>query len=365
MISLLKKEKSLIFGLITVFIFMNYGKAMLAELSDPVSTTLYFVWLFTIMLWTSFNVVRHADMLAIRLGEPYGTLLLTLAVMTIEVVMISTLMYTGAGNATLGRDMMFSVIMIIMNGLIGIAFISGGIRHIEQSFNFKSTKTYLLVLIPLACIGLILPNYTRSTEVGTFSVSQSFLEIGITVVLYVIFLVAQTTRHKEYFIHDGKTDEEEHHHDTPNSFAHHIIFLLAYILIIVLLSKKLALIVDYSMDALSAPTALGGVLVAILVLSPEGMAAIQAAKANNLQRSINICLGSALATIGLTIPAVLIIGLVTGNKIILGLEPAETFLLVLTFGVSIVNFSSAKSNFISGMVHLSLFAVYLILVFDG
>lgn len=364
MVLIIKKEKSLLFGLITVFIFMNFGKSMLAELSDAVSTTLYFVWLFAIMLWASFNVVRHADMLALRLGEPYGTLLLTLSVISIEVIMISTLMYTGSDNPTLGRDMMFSVIMIIMNGLIGIAFITGGIRHVEQSFNFKSTKTYLMVLIPLACIGLILPNYTRSTEVGTFSLNQSVLEIGITAVLYVIFLVAQTSRHKEYFIFDGETSAEEHQHDTPKSFGYHIFFLLAYITIIVLLSKKLALIVDFSMNALSAPAALGGILVAILVLSPEGMAAIQAAKANNLQRSINICLGSALATIGLTIPAVLIIGLVTGNKIILGLEPAESFLLVLTFVVSIVNFSSGKSNFISGLVHLCLFAVYIILVFD-
>jgi len=364
MISILKKEYGLIPGLITVIIFMTIGTSMLSDLSNSISTTLYFVWLFIIMLWASFNVVRHADMLAIRLGEPYGTLILTLAVISIEVIMISTVMLTGKNNPTLGRDMMFSVIMIVLNGLVGIALIAGGLRYKEQSFNFRSANTYLTVLIPLAGIGLILPNFTMSTAVGTFSQTQSWFAIGITVFLYGAFLVAQTIRHKSYFVFDGETKTEEHHHDVPKSIAFHALFLILHMLIIVLLSKKLAIIIDYSIVGFSAPAALGGLIVAVLVLAPEGMAAVHAAKANNLQRSINISLGSAIATIGLTIPAVLIIGALTGNTIILGLEPAETFLLVLTFLVSIVNFSSGKSNMLQGLVHLALFMVYLVLVFD-
>lgn len=366
MLKTLKKEYSLIPGVITVILFMTMGKSMLSDLSNPLSTSLYFIWLFSIMLWASFNVVRHADMLAIKLGEPYGTLILTLAVMSIEVTMISTLMLTGDKNPALGRDMMFSVIMIVLNGLVGIALIAGGRRFTEQSFNFRSANTYLAVLIPLASIGLILPNFTKSTEIGTFSFSQSMFVIGIIVFLYGAFLVAQTIKHKDYFIFksDSIVDDESHHHGTPQSLPFHVIFLVIHMLVIVLLSKKLAIIVDFSMSALSAPAALGGLLVAILVLSPEGMAAIQAAKSNNIQRSINLTFGSAIATIGLTIPAVLIIGLVTGNKIILGLNPTDTFLLILTFLVSIINFSSGKSNRIQGLVHLALFMLYLLLIFD-
>jgi Ca2+:H+ antiporter len=364
MISTIKKEYSLILGLITVIIFMTMGKSMFSDLSNSILTSLYFLWLFSIMLWASFKVVRHADMLAIKLGEPYGTLILTLSVISIEVIMISTLMLTGENNPTLGRDMMFSVIMIVLNGLVGIALIAGGSRFTEQSFNFRSANTYLAVLIPLASIGLILPNYTEATEVGTFSSSQAYFVIGTTLFLYVAFLVAQTIRHKDYFIFEQESNTEGHHHGVPKSLSYHIIFLILYMLVIVLLSKKLAIIVDFSMNTLSAPAALGGLLVAILVLSPEAMAAIQAARSNNIQRSLNLTLGSAIATIGLTIPAVLIIGMVTGNKIILGLDPTDSFLLVLTFLVSIVNFSSGKSNKIQGLVHLALFMLYLVLVFD-
>jgi Ca2+:H+ antiporter len=362
--SFLKKEFSLIPGIITVIIFIPLGTEMLSDLSNPMYTTFYFLWLFAIMLWASFNVVRHADMLALRLGEPYGTLILTLAVISIEVIMISTIMLTGTNNPTLGRDMMFSVIMIVLNGLVGVALIAGGLRHKEQTFNFKSANTYLTVLIPLAAIGLILPNYTRTTEIGTFSNSQAIFLIAITLFLYLAFLIAQTSRHKEYFVFEGETTEEEHGHDQPKSIIYHVIFLIIHMLIIVLLSKKLAIIIDYSILSLEVPVALGGVLVAILVLSPEGMAAIQAAKTNNLQRSVNITLGSAIATIGLTVPAVLLISRLTGNQIILGLESAESFLLVLTFLISIVNFSSGRSNMLQGLVHLILFMVYLILVFD-
>ncbi|WP_281648403.1 hypothetical protein [Parendozoicomonas sp. Alg238-R29] len=315
------------------------------------------------MLWSAFGVVKHADSLAEKLGEPFGTLILTLSVISIEVIMISAVMLTGAHNPTLGRDMMFSVLMIVLNGLVGLSLLLGGFRHVEQYFNLQGANSFLCVLIPLSVLGLILPNFTESTSTGTFSGEQITFLIIINVALYLAFLGIQTLRHQDYFI--GNIESEHKH-----SFSQHLpipahaALLVCYMLPIVFLSKKLAVVVNYGIVELGAPANLGGMIVAIIVLSPEGMAAIRAAQANNLQRSINICLGSALATIGMTVPAVLAIGLMTGETIILGLNNVDSLLLLLTLFISLVNFSSAKSNIIQGLVHLTLFFCYIVLIFD-
>ena len=272
-------------------------------------------------------------------------------------------MLVGEDNPTMGRDMMFAVIMIVLNGLIGLSLVIGGLRHREQSFNLQGANAFLVVLIPLAFIGLILPNYTQSTDPGTFSNSQVWAVIGITVLLYGAFLIAQTIRHKNYFV-EPQVDLLNVEHHTPKSVAYHTVFLLAYMVVIVLLSKKLAILIDFGIEQINAPVALSGLLVAIIVLTPEGLAAYQAALRNNLQRSINIGLGSALATIGLTVPAILLIGLVSGKEVILGLDSVDTFLLVLTVALSIVNFSSKRSNILQGLVHIAVVLMYILLIFD-
>ena len=373
--SLLRAELGLVASVITVILFMALGKGWLADLSNPVTTGLLFAWLFLIMLWSSFAVVRHADCLAVKLGEPYGTLILTLAVISIEVVMITAVMLTGDNNPTLGRDMMFSVLMIVLNGLVGLSLLVGGLRHVEQAHNLQGANAYLGVLVPMAIIGLVLPNYTVSTPAGYMSTSQAYFAIVATIALYAAFLGIQTIRHREYFIapsgekvhvDDALGDADHHDHGDLDirSVPFHAILLVAYMTPIVLLSKNLAKIIDYGISVAGAPVALGGFLVAILVLSPEGMAAVQAAMGNKLQRSINICLGSGLATIGLTVPAVLIVGMVTGKGVALGLAPVDVALLVTTLAVSMINFSSSRSNFIQGLVHLVLFFAYVVLIFD-
>lgn len=363
-INILKKEYSIVFIGLTTIIFLSFSDTLLRDMSVSFGTAILFVWLFSIMLWASFGVVKHADALAVKLGEPYGTLILTLSVISIEVIMISTVMLTGAENPSLGRDMMFAVLMIVLNGLVGFAFLLGGLRHLEQQYNLRGANTFLTVLIPLAIIGLVIPNYTRATAVGTYSISQMVFVVVVTIALYVTFIFGQTIKYKGFFKMDDDEGHEDHGDLAVHTVSYHSVMLIAYMLPIVLMSKSLAKIVDFGIAEAGAPAALGGLIVAVLVLSPEGMAAVKAALTNNMMRAINLSLGSALATIGLTIPAVLLISLITGSEIILGLGSVDLVLLVLTLIMIIVNLSSGRSNIIHGIVHLIIFAAYIMFIFD-
>jgi len=358
-------ELSLITGLATAGLFLVFGEAWLKDLSAIPVTLALFAWLFAIMLWSSFGVVKHADCLAVKLGEPYGTLILTLSVITIEVIMVSAVMLTGAENPTLGRDMMFAVVMIVLNLLVGLSLFAGGLKHHQQEFNLQGANTFLTVLIPLSVLGLMLPNFTRATAPGTLSPIQSIFIIIATIALYGAFLMIQTMRHQPFFQPpSGEKDGHEHEGLDLRSVPYHAVLLVLSMLPIVLLSKKIAKIIDYGIDQAGAPAALGGFLVAILVLAPEGLAALKAAWTNKLQRSMNICLGSALATIGLTVPAVLAIGMISGKTVILGLDPVGEILLLLTLAVSAVNFTIPRTNIVQGFVHIILFLTYCLLIFD-
>jgi len=371
LVGLAMKEGPFIAGAITTAIFLLYGKVWLTDLSNPLITFVLFGWLFLAMLWGAFGVVRHADCLAELLGEPYGTLILTVAVITIEVALISAIMLTGNETPELARDTMMAVIMIVLNLMIGLALLLGGLRHREQVFNFAGARAYLGVIIPLATLSLIMPNFTHSTNTPTLTAFQSIFFAGLTVLLYATFLGIQTIRHQGYFMQpselaDGSLAEDDgsHGHHKPVNTPFHAIMLVLTLLPIVLLSKKLAVLVDYGTAQLGAPAALGGVLVAILVLAPEGLAALEAASQNKLQRSVNICLGSALATISLTVPAVVIIGLVTGDPVVLGLDATETVLLCLTLLMSIVTFGANRTTMLQGMSHFVVFVAYMVLLFD-
>ena len=367
--STMKEEVGLLAGLATMIAFFVFGKDWIGNFSGLVGPTIIFLWLFAGMLWLSFGVVRHADCLAIKLGEPYGTLILTLSVISIEVVMISAVMLTGSDNPALGRDMMFAVLMIVLNGLVGISLLVGGLRHSEQSHNLQGANSFVVVLIPLAVLTLILPNFTQASETGTYSPGQMVFVAAASISLYGAFLIAQTKRYRGHFVAPSSADEtveiHDHHGDLViRSIGYHAVFLLANMLPIVLLSKSMAKVIDYKIAMFGIPTALGGVIIAVLVLAPEGLAAVRSALEDRLQRSINICLGSALATIGMTVPAILLIGLFTGNKVVLGLEPVESVLFMASALVAVVTFSSSRTNIIHGVVHLILFIAYVHMLFD-
>jgi Ca2+:H+ antiporter len=369
-LSILRREWLLGAAFATTALFLLFGKGWLADLSNPLWFALMLVWLFAVIMSSAFAVVHHAESLAVRLGEPLGTLVLTLSVIGIEVMMISAVMLTGEGKPALARDTMFGIVMIVLNGMIGIALLLGGLRHHEQEYNLQGANAFLTLILPLTVLGLILPNFTRASAGPTLSVFQSVFLAIISIGIYGLFLVIQNWRHREYFVKPAKGIEQAagasgHGADIEtNSITYHALFLVMYLLPVVVLAEEIALPIDHGIEVLHAPLALGGFLVAALILSPESLSATRAALANDLQRSINILLGSVLASIGLTIPAVLTIGLVTGKTIVLGLDPADSLLLVLTLAVCALTFTSNRTNVLLGAVHLLLFFAYLMLIFE-
>jgi len=359
----LRGEWPLLLSIATTGLFLAYGPAWLADLSQPAWTISLTVWLFVTILCSAFAVVRHAEGLAVRLGEPLGTLVLTLSMSGMEMMMIAAVMYAGHGESTLARDTMLAILMIVLNGLVGACLLLGGLRYREQTYNLYGANAFLSVILPLSVLGLILPNFTTSSPGPTLSTLQGVFLIVMSLGLYAVFLAIQTMRHRDYFSSPAG-DEQAHDEHAARSPLFHGLFLLAYIVPIVLLAKKIAIPIDYATTVLGAPPALGGLLVAVLILSPESLAAIRAARANQLQRSINLALGTALSTISLTIPAVLIIGFLTGKTVALGLNGADTLMLVLTLLASMLTFALERTNMLLGAVHLLLFLAYLMLIFE-
>jgi Ca2+:H+ antiporter len=361
----IRTEFPLLIGLATSAMFLALGGQLNEVTTHPFPLLGIFVWLFAVILWSAMCVVRHADCLAIKLGEPYGTLILTLSAISIEVVMISTAMLHGANNPTLGRDAIFAVIMIALNGLVGLSLVLGGLRYREQHYNIHGVNAYLNVIMALAVLGLVLPNFTTSTSGPTFSTEQGIFFAVVSLLLYAIFLLIQTLRHRGYFldVKETATKHSPHHLARIRSTGFHALMLLLYLATVIFLAEKFAVPLDNSIEQFHMPQAFGGAVIAALVLSPEGLGGITASLHNQLQRSINILFGSVLATIGLTIPAVLMIGLLTKRSVSLGVQGGNLPLLLLTLAVSVVTFTSRKTNVLQGCIHLLLFAVFVLLIF--
>ena len=360
----LRREWPLLANVLTAVLFLAFGPIWLRDLSHPLWFAFLLIWLFAVTLLAAFAAVRHAEALAAMLGEPLGTLILTLAVTGIEVMMISALMYSGHGHAALARDAMFAVVMIVLNGMIGLSLLLGGLRYHEQTYNLLGANAFLAVIVPLAVLGLVLPNFTASSPGPTFSTPLAVFLIVMSVGLYGVFLTIQNVRHRDYFVTPESAAVEGHHEHGGRSVAYHSVLLVAYLLPLVVLSKQEAVPINHGIEVLHAPPALGGFLVAVLILSPESLGAVRAALANQLQRSVNLLLGSVLASISLTIPAALTIGFLMDQTIVLGLDAANMVLLLLTLGVSTLTFASARTNVLLGAVHLLLFLAYLMLIFE-
>ena len=323
-------------------------------------------WLFAavlliILFGTVFAAVHHAEIIAERIGEPYGTLLLTLAVTVIEVALIATMMLGDKAAPALARDTVFAVVMIVCNGLVGVCIFIGGLRYREQGFQVTGSNLYLSVLVVLATITLILPNYTLTTPGPIYSAAQLGFVSVVTVLLYGVFLYTQTILHRDYFVTGD--DGAERGSSPAGRLALSVVLLLASLAAVVLLSKKFSLVIDAAIGMTGAPPAFAGVLVAILVLLPESIAAVAAARRNHLQKSINLALGSSLATIGLTIPAVAAAAHALGKPLVLGLNNQGIVLLVLTFFVGLFTFGTGRTNILFGLVHIVVFAAYIFLVF--
>ncbi|MBB3975220.1 Ca2+:H+ antiporter [Rhizobium azooxidifex] len=369
---LVRKERTLPVAVLTMLAFVAYGDRLSSGLGNPVLLAVLFAWLFGVILMAALSVVRHADELAERLGEPYGTLILTLTITAIEVVAISAVMFHGDNNPTLVRDTLFAVVMIILNGMVGLSLLLGAWRRPQQRHNLQGANAYLGLIVPLATLSLILPEYEPTPSGPAISSAHEAILIFMSIGLYAVFLMLQTGRHKLFFTNHHPSHATTHtpaptpeHRPSGQPLILHAALLFAYMVPVVYLVDHLARPIDYVVETLRAPMALGGVVMAVLVATPESISAVRAAIADHLQRSVNIFLGSVLSTIGLTIPAMLAISHLSGHSIVLGLGRTETILLVLTLAVSMITFASGRTNVMQGFVHLMLFFTYLLLIVEG
>ena len=319
--------------------------------------------LLVILFGTVFAAVHHAEMIAHRIGEPFGTLLLTLSVTIIEVALITTIMLGEKEVPTLARDTVFAVVMIVCNGLVGICVFIGGVQYREQGYQVSGANLYLSVLFTMATITEVMPDYTLTTPGPIYSAAQLAFVSVVTIFLYGVFLYTQTIRHRDYFVTEdaGFTEDAE-----PISMARlglDFALLLISLLGVILLAKKFSLVIDAATAAIGAPPAFAGVVVALLILLPESVAAVSAARKDDLQKSINLALGSSVATIGLTVPAVAVAAFALDKQLVLGLNEQNMVELLLTFVLSMLTFGTGRTNIMFGLVHMVVFAIFLFLVF--
>jgi Ca2+:H+ antiporter len=318
-----------------------------------------------IVLLTVFATLSHAEAIAHRVGEPYGTLVLTFAVTTIEVSVIVSMMLHGANNPTLARESVFSTVMIVCTGIVGICLTVGGWRHSRQDIKRQGTSAYLSVLIGLTVLTMVLPNFTLTTGPGTFSPLQLAFVSLLSVLFYAGFVFAQSYGQKDDF-----ADERPSAHAAAapraasGSLARHVLFLFVGLGGIVLLTEQVAAGVEDGLAYLQVAQsdAIVGALLATIILMPEAISAIKAALNNELQRGLNVALGSACATIGMTIPAVAAASLITQHPLTLGLSSGDTVLLLLALTMSVVSFGTGRTTILTGLSHLVIFVAYVMLI---
>jgi Ca2+:H+ antiporter len=305
--------------------------------------------------------VHHAEAVAHRVGEPYGTLVLALAVTLIEVALIVSLMAAGGEEAAgLARDTVFAAVMIILNGIIGLCLLVGGLMHREQSFSLDGVSAALVALGAIVILTLVFPNYTITTPGPYYSPSQLGLIGVVTLVIYGTFIFTQTIGHRQYFLDDDADESVQHAAPPSNAMtALSSILLLFCLAAVVLLAKKLAPSLEAAVTHLGAPHPAVGVIIAAIILLPEGLAALRAARANRLQNSLNLALGSALASIGLTIPTVSFLSLFTNTHLRLGINSESSLLLMLSLFVVVVALRTGRTIILHGVVLLTVFVVYL------
>jgi Ca2+:H+ antiporter len=316
-----------------------------------------------LVFWTVFAVLHHAEAIAHKIGEPFGTLVLTTAVTAIEVSVIVSVMLHGTPNPAIARESVFSTVMIVCAGVVGVALLLGGLRNHHQEHKREGTNALLAVIIALSILVLVLPNFTLTAEPGEFSLPQLLFISGLCLLLYVGFVFAQTSRHREDFV-DDLAEVETDAHPKARGLVRSFMLLGIGLIGIVVLAEHVAAVLETGLEAIHSQQtdAIVGAFIATLVLLPETVAAIRAAMGNQLQRSLNIALGSACATIGLTVPIVAAASVITGHPLVLGLGPGDTVLLLLALAISMVNFGSGRTTALTGYVHLTVFLAYILLI---
>lgn len=365
-----------------VGLFYTVGSSLFGANMSQNTAIFGFAILLATIIAASFGVVKEADELAHKLGEPYGTLILTLSIVSIEVILISAVMLGPGEFPTIGRDSIFSVMMIIMNLVVGLCILLGSLKYGELEYNAQGTLTYISMIVLLGGMSLLLPNAIIGAGQGIFTSAQAIILSMLIVVMYGFFLVYQMKDYRHLYVQpkkgameipftlrntlnnkqDDKQDKDHAGH--KNEILTRSIVLIAMILPIVLLSHHMAVVVDFGIKAANLPPLLGGVLIAIIVFTPESITAVKAALNNETQRAINLCHGAFVSTVGLTVPAVLIIGLITGKTVIFGISSTETILFLITVCLSFLTFFGKRTTPISGIMHLVVFAIFMMLIFN-
>ena len=338
----------LMFGMAT-FLPLNAGVASLAALALGGSVI---------------GAVHHAEVVAQRVGEPFGTLVLAVAVTAIETGLLVSLLFAGdVGREILVRDTLYATVMIIASGVMGLCVLLGALRHREQAFRIEGAGPAFAALIALAVLVLIVPRFTISAPGAAYTTSQLIFVALCSLSLWCVFVFFQTIRHRDYFLPtDGREDTDAHAPPPPLAASRKSFVLLLVALVAVIgLAKTISPAIEAAVRAVDAPRAAIGIAVALLVLLPESTAAVRAALADRLQTSLNLALGSALATIGLTVPIVVAVCLAADIPLLLGLEPKDIVLLTLTLLVGTVGVVAGRTNMMYGAVQLVIFAAFLFL----
>jgi Ca2+:H+ antiporter len=334
--------------------------------STVAASTILGIFAIVLVLSTVFVALHHAEAIAHRVGQPYGTLILTFAVTALEVSIIVSMMLNGANNPTLARESVFSTVMIVCGGVVGICLTLGAWRHSVQDINRQGTSAFLAVLIALTILTMVLPSYTVEGAPGGFSTGQLVFVSLVSVSLYGSFVYAQAFDQQGHFVAESARERKEREHsESSTSLATHVVMLIIGLAGIILLTERIAVGVEDGLHhfQIQQSDTIVGAMIALVVLLPEALAAIRAAMRNDLQRGLNIALGSACATIGLTIPAVAMASLFTGRSLTLGLEPDNTVLLVLALLISMVSFGTGRTTVLTGFTHLAVFLAFILLIF--
>lgn len=309
-----------------------------------------------------FAAVHHSEVLALKLGEPFGSILLAVAVTVIEVALIVSILNSGTpGSAAVARDTVYATLMIVLNGVVGLCLVAGGWRHREQVFRIEGAAASLGVLGTLATLALILPNYTHAVH-GPFYAPVQLVVIGLaSLALYVVFVFVQTIRHRDYFLGTGPATDSDHPEPSGRTAMLSLLLLLLSLTCVILLAKAISKPIEALILEAGLPQSFLGVVIAVLVLLPEGIASVRAALANQLQNSINLALGSAIASIGLTIPIVALASLLRAEPLVLGVSAEAVVLLVLTLFIGALTLGTGRTTVLQGAVHLVIFGVFLLL----
>ncbi len=317
-----------------------------------------FLILFAVIIYSALNVAHHAEVLAHKYGEPYGTLILTIAAVLVEIVII-VIMMSHSHNPVLARDTIYSAVMLDINGLLGVAAIIGGIKYGEQKYNIDSTNSYMSMILVSMGIAMVIPHFVDSEKL---SIYMNF-NIIIFVLLYIIFTRVQLKEHRYFFVYHDDAGEAIHEDTSHINGLYHAVILILSIIMIGLLSEVLSVFMENNLKEFGLPLALGAFSVAIISASPELITAVKAAANDNMQTVVNIAVGASLATVLLTIPAVLIVTKFMGMEIDLALTPIQGIMLGLTFLAGIIHFNDGETNMLEGFVHFVLFVVFFFLMF--